>query len=502
MHQDCDYHPGDPARWSCGDCQLSYCQRCMPDADTRSRSGNCPHCGNRLAFLGSGQVITPFWERIDRFFRYPLARAPLQVIAICTFVPLAIRPDAGSLLNRYNLFALVVTLVLTLALMKYTYAVLQRTAEGNMQPPPLAEAFTGSGFDVAVLQLIVFVILSALVSTGAMLFGPVGLVLTLVMVVLGLPASIMILAMERSVPSAVNPLQVASLISRIGWPYLVFYGYLLLMFMAMAAAQELALAKFPPMLAQPLSGFLGSSFMLILFHMMGYLLYQYQRELGFVSTEDDPDPDAAQRKPDDRSARVDADIDMRLKDGRYREVHSLLQAALKREPHNGKRIDQWFKWLKARDDGEQILRDQTPLLERLARTGRGRELAELMDYLKRLDDNFALTSPGLIVACARTLHRSGDHVRALSLLRDFHKRFPGDEEIAPAYLLAAQILANALHKPDRARSMIEYVAKRCGAHPLSANTDEYLRQIDANELLVIEKASFGVGGHNQEQTRT
>ena len=125
---------------------------------------------------------------------------------------------------------------MTLALMKYTYAVLQRTAEGNMQPPPLAEAFTGSGFDVAVLQLIVFVILSALVSTGAMLFGPVGLVLTLVMVVLGLPASIMILAMERSVPSAVNPLQVASLISRIGWPYLVFYGYLLLMFMAMAAA--------------------------------------------------------------------------------------------------------------------------------------------------------------------------------------------------------------------------------------------------------------------------
>ena len=51
---------------------------------------------------------------------------------------------------------------------------------------------------------------------------------------------------------------------------------------------------FPMWVAQPLAGFLNSTFTLILFHMLGYLLFQYQEELGFASDLQDEITDLAE----------------------------------------------------------------------------------------------------------------------------------------------------------------------------------------------------------------
>lgn len=115
--------------------------------------------------------------------------------------------------------------MLALALFKYTYAVINHTAEGHLKPPAVSVAFTGSGFDIVVLQLLVFVLMGGLVGAAAMLGGPILMMLAVAFVVLALPASIMVLAMERSVGAAVNPpMNLAVLISRIGTPYFLLYG--------------------------------------------------------------------------------------------------------------------------------------------------------------------------------------------------------------------------------------------------------------------------------------
>src|SRR5690554_5294270 len=285
VKNDCHYHPLAPAKWVCSDCQIHYCSGCMPDADPRRQHGLCPHCGRAMRYLGAATEAEPFWQRISAFFRYPFHRDPLMVVAFCTLVPIFL----GDGLSGWLVYIL-----LALVLFKYAYAVIRHTAEGHMKPPPVSTAWSGQGFAIGIQQMVMFIAMGLLVAFAMAMLGPLpGLVLG-ALVVLALPAAIMILAMERSVFAALNPLNLATLITAIGWPYFLLYGFLILMTMASGAAQDFAVTHLEPVLAQPLAGFPNSTYMLILFHMLGYLLFQFQQELGFASDYQD---DEAQPEP-------------------------------------------------------------------------------------------------------------------------------------------------------------------------------------------------------------
>ncbi|MDX1634804.1 MAG: hypothetical protein R3280_09220 [Marinobacter sp.] len=482
MKHDCHYHPAEPAKWHCGECLQHFCTSCMPDADTRRQHGLCPHCGRTLRYLGAATEVVPFWNRLPAFFRYPFHLDPLMVVAICTLVPMLLRP---------NLVGLLITLVLVLALFKYTYAVIRHTADGHMKPPPLATAFTGDGFGIVVLQLVVFFLMGGLVFSAGLVGGPFLALLVLAFVVLALPASIMVLAMEHSVAAAVNPMNLAVLISRIGWPYFLLYGYLVLLLLASGAAQEFAYGHFQPWLAQPLAGFLNSTFTLILFHMLGYLLFQYQEELGFASDLQEGDNDQNEQHRD-RSRRIDADIDMNLKDGNYDRVLGILKETLKRDPGNSHRLSQLYRLLTARADHAELYRYHPRLLAWLAERNDAAGIKELLQILEQTEPGFRLNDPALAVACAAPLYRQGEYRTLLRLLQDFHKRFPGSDQLAPAYLLVAQALANGLDQWEKATAFLNFIQKKCLSHPLHPQIAGYLEQAGRREPLKGPRASFAI----------
>ena len=127
MKNDCHYHPGEPAKWHCGECQIHYCSGCMPDADPRRQTGLCPHCGRNMRYLGAATEVEPFWQRLSAFFRYPFYSDPLLVVIFCTIVPLFLSP---------GLIGWIIYMVLLLVLIKYCYTVIRHTANGHMKPPP------------------------------------------------------------------------------------------------------------------------------------------------------------------------------------------------------------------------------------------------------------------------------------------------------------------------------------------------------------------------------
>jgi tetratricopeptide (TPR) repeat protein len=482
VKHDCHYHPGDPAKWHCSECQMHYCTRCMPDADTRQRRALCPQCSKAMRYLGAATEVVPFWNRIGAFFRYPFHSDPLMVIAICTLVPI-VAPA--------NLIGIVIWVLLALALFKYTYAVINHTAEGHLKPPPVSVAFSGSGFSIVLLQFLVFVLMGGLVASAGMLGGPLLMMLALAFVVLALPASIMVLAMERSVGAAVNPMNLAMLISRIGSPYFLLYGYLILLTLASGAAQDFAVNHFPFWVSQPLAGFLNSTFTLILFHMLGYLLFQYQEELGFASDlQDDAEQQDSQHR--DRSARFDADIDMNLKDGNYDRVQSMLKEALKRDRDNSQRLGQLHRLLTARNDVSELYRYHPRLLAWLADRNDGDSMVALLDTLQTAEPQFRLDDPELTVRCARALYHRGQFKPALRLLQDFHKRFPDSDQLAQAYLLVAQALANGMNQWEKATAFLTFIQKRCENDPLHKQIGAYLEQAEKREPLKGPKANFAV----------
>ncbi|SFR80860.1 hypothetical protein SAMN05216203_3121 [Marinobacter daqiaonensis] len=488
MKNDCHYHPGDPAKWHCRECQLHYCSACMPDADARRQHGLCPHCGRTMRYLGAATEVEPFWLRLSRFFRYPFHADPLIVIAVCTFVPLFLQQD---------ILGVVISFVLLLALFKYTYAVIRHTAEGHMKPPPVATAYTGEGFAIVIQQLLVFVAMVALVVASGIFLGPLPAMVVAAFAILALPASIMVLAMEHSVVAAINPLNLATLISRIGWPYFLLYGFLILLTLASGAAQEFAASHLDPAIAQPLAGFLNSTYTLMLFHMLGYLLFQYQEELGFASDfqEDLPTTESSQR---DRTRRVDADIDMNLKEGNYNLVAGILEEALKRDTHNPIRLSQLYQLALARNDVQDLARHHVKLLRWMIAHRKHQEVRTLLTVLARHDPDFRIQDPELVVDAADLLFHQQDYRQALRLLKDFHKRFPGSEQIAPAYILVARTLANGFEQWEKAISFLRFAGKSTTDEQRLQAINTYLEQAKRQEPLKGPRASFGPAAETKQ----
>lgn len=184
--------------------------------------------------------------------------------------------------------------------------------------------------------------------------------------------------------------------------------------------------------------------------MLGYLLFQYQEELGFASDiqDDTAGQDTHQR---DRSARFDADIDMNLKDGNYDRVQSMLKEALKRDRDNALRIGQLYQLLTARQDTDELYRYHPRILGWRADRNDGEGIAGVLNTIQKAEPGFKLVDPDLSVRCARALYHRGQFKPALRVLQDFHKRFPDSEQLAPAYLLVAQTLANGLSQWEKRR---------------------------------------------------
>lgn len=422
-----------------------------------------------MRYLGDGREVVPFWNRIPAFFQYPLHRAPLLVMSLCTLIPALLTP--GWLSG-------VIILILVLALFKYTYSVINHTAEGRLEPPGLGEAFSGSGFDVAVQQLLVFAILVSLVLAAAHLGGGLLAFLALAFVVLTLPASILVLAMDRQILSAVNPFSLTGIVARIGWPYFVLYGHVILLMLASGFVQDLALQHFPAWLSQPVAGLITSYFMLVLFHMLGYLLLQYRDELGLDALVVADDAHANR----DRSRRREADIDMAIKDGAWEKVMQLLQEALKARPDDPQRLEQLYRLVMALQDPEPLLKNLKRLLPWLC-LRRPDALPATLERVFSLQPDWLPETPEQTVQCAQALFARGEARLVLKIMKDFHVRFPDYPELASAYLLVARVLANDLQQWDKAAAFLRFIQQRCAGHPLHAHVHHYMARVNARQPL-------------------
>ena len=190
--------------------------------------------------------------------------------------------------------------------------------------------------------------------------------------------------------------------------------------------------------------------------------------------------------------RVDADIDMHLKDGHYDRVESILKEQLKRDAHNPARLGQLYKLLMARRDVEQLYQYHPRLLAWLAERNDGEGIDEMISAILEAEPTFRLEDPELAVRCANALYHRKRYKMVLRLLQDFHKRFPDSPEVAPAYLLVAKTLANGMEQWEKATAFLTFIRKRCLTHPLHEQVDTYLEQAREKQPLRGPKASFGI----------
>ncbi len=466
----CKYHPQSPARRSCPQCRINFCARCArPDAP-HTEVYHCPICKGELNSLGIGNTIVPFWERIPKFFAYPL-----QTDALIYILALSV----ASLIGAVPFFlANLIFLAILFAIIKYAYKCLNHTARGNLSPPGVLVNYAEQGNALPLKQVGIVILMFMMAGFAARADQTLGIVV-LLFVLLSLPATAMILAIEGSFFKALNPLKWFALMTSVGKSYLVLYVFLLLLSGGSGLVQEFLASIIPSFLLIMFATFVYAYFTLVMFNMMGYLIYQYHEELGFEDVKEFNE-DSEETGSGEEVDPLQNELTILLNEGEAEKAKTLLRKHL----HPGSPLElheRYHKLLQITGDGEALIAHGEEFIRRLLIENRQKNLARAMgvyaDCLKLVPD-YVYPNANDALAMAEMANRWGKHEDSLRMLNKFAKRYPNSSAIPRAYFLAAKIMSEKKHQDAQARKILTSLLKQYPKSEIIPEVREYLKLLD------------------------
>lgn len=406
--------------------------------------------------------ITPFWNRLGAITRYPAQMAALLTIILFGLANLLIYLPLGSIL----------VLLATVGMYRYAFECLRTSADGRLEPPEFALSDdSGLGWK----QIGLMIILLVVVALVRIKLGPKAGTLALVLAGLALPGATITLAMEESLLAALNPVRWVSIVTRIGWPYLAVAGLCLVIFASQRYAAAMAAQVLPTFVALVAVGIIANYALVVVFHLMGYLVYQYHDELGYVP--DEPMPAGPLTPPDPDQGILDEAADL-VRGGSPEDATRLLRGHLNGRGGSHAVHTQYRKLMHLTDDKEGLLRHGRAYLPMLLAQNKDREALELLKDCHGLDAGFAPTEAADVGRLARLAAQRGDAHLALELLSGFHQRFPKSPDVVGNYLLAATLLHERLNKDEQARQLLLSLKQNFPDNPLMPQIEQRLAQVE------------------------
>jgi hypothetical protein len=460
----CHYHPAQPATWLCTSCPRHYGDCCTPlNDDAPEETPTCPLCANRLEFLGAANTAQPFWERIPTFFAYGLQSGPLAFSALLAVASLFM---PASLILWAVLFSIAT---------KYFYSVIEASSEAQRAAPTLASAFTGPGFSLFFKQLVVFVLCFVALWIASDFDSEALYWLVNISLLLAMPASIIRLALDKTLGAALSPDEVGQVIKAMGWRYLILCAFLFILWQSPSWVTLMLSHGLPRVVLFPIAAFLFSYFTVVMCAMMGYAVFQYQGALGYAIAEEDSHNGYPQDEYRRRRALAEAEI--RIKEGQSEHALETLTQALERAPDDLKLNERFHQLLFNLNAKERCLRHLAHYLPLATRSSPALASTALLNARKIQPDYL----PDDALVCERIAaallerHRTRE---GLSLLRNLHQRFPDYPHIPRAYLLAARGFAEGLGQAEPAQKLLAFVRGRYPQSPLMAEVDTLQQILD------------------------
>lgn len=466
----CHYHQAQPATWHCGPCERHFGDCCVPlNADVPEYAPVCPLCRGQLRYLGAANSAEPFWERLPKFFAYALQPGPLMFAG------------ALALASLFMPSVFVLWLALLSIATKYLHSVIEEASLGSNEAPSLAEAFDGSSFGAFLRQLGVFGVAMVLLWLAADFESPPLFWSVNVALVLVLPASIIRLALDKSLGAALSPAEVGQVIAAMGWRYLILCLFLFILWQSPSYLAWLLGFGLPRVVLLPVLALLFGYFGVVMCAMMGYAVFQYQGALGYVVAGDD----AAQGFPEAewRRRKALAEAEVRVKEGQGGAAVEILSSALRQDPEDLRLNERYHQLLYVLNERGDCLAHLPGYLA-LACRSNPQLAANAFLNARQLQADFLPEDPLICERIAGVLLDRHKTREGLSLLRNLHQRFPQYPHVARAYLLAARGFAEGLGQADAAGKLLAFIRQRYPESPL-------LGEVEALEQVLARMAAQG-----------
>jgi len=452
---ECQFFPETPALWTCPQCSTLYGERCIPAGHSQHwgrREPACIRCTQPLNYLGNATNAKPFWQLLPHFFAYPLQSQGLMVIGLFTLL--------NTFLND-GLIGLAAGLFSIAVLIKFGFAIIAERGQGNRTAPTLSQTLTGDPHHMFLRQVILFIAMSIIISFAGGLNPNLGL-LVMAFLTFALPASIMVLAVDKSVRSALNPTVLMGLMITVGWPYILLWfcsqaimvgPYILADFFVGSRIDQAP----PGIPSLVLINILTAYFFIALYTMLGYVLFEYQHELGY-SAEIKDEHDLTEKEF--IKARALGEVAVLISDQKYTDARASLRRALDAVRDDIELHNRYHKLLMLLDDNEALANHAEYLVELLMSEHQpARAVGVVLDIQTRLA-TFKLAKIDAALNIAQLMVEQGYYRNAVRLLHNLHKHHPNNRLLSPAYLLVAQTLIEHLDDNKNGRAIARFILNK------------------------------------------
>jgi tetratricopeptide (TPR) repeat protein len=338
--------------------------------------------------------------------------------------------------------------------------------------------------------MLMFILLGIAIALVFNYLGRVAGYCYLVLAILTLPASIMIIDLENSVFAALNPFQSIHIISSIGWPYMVMFGFLFVLYSSQGIATQWVINTQLPVYSATFSpadmanylgkmqksakwlvlnaSFISMYFTMIMFNMIGYVLYQYHKELGLDVSKHQVEP-------------VEAEIAHCIGRGDINTALKIARKELGKDDSNLAANDRYLKLLMLSAYPEQTLTHAQNFITALLEQKKAGKAVEVYENMLNINADFQPTHDTQVLPIAQAATAIGKAKTALRIMDKFEKRFPLSNETPEVYLYAAKLLCEEFEKYPQARQTLLGVLQKYPQHPKQEEVRSYLNLIEQLE---------------------
>ncbi|MBI5062973.1 MAG: tetratricopeptide repeat protein [Desulfatitalea sp.] len=483
MTELCSYHPTQPAWWQCPNCVKFLCPQCIVQRKG-GFSGNddfflCPKCNIPATQLDTTNIIPPFWKRLHKCFAYPFS----SVQSIGLIFGLAL---LSTLFTQAGFFGLLLRIIPWALMVKYAFEALRATAEGRYKPPPLTSRVLTENLGVVFKQIALFFALTMIFVLFIARMNPFFWILFVVCVFIGLPAMIIILAINDDLGQALNPVYFLGMAVRIGWGYLLLFFFLLLLYSAPSALGYAVIRHMPESMQLFFWLAANNYYTLVTYHLMGCVILQYHERLSypvdFGTLLASVHPTAAQNQLPAGQTPAAAHASSLLDD-----LAPLIQegdldgaiARIKKETDlkitDLQLSERYINLLKMRHR-DQELSDYAPNhLDLLVKAGeKDKAMALFTECMGK--DGFSASATTLF-KIGSWFNEQGNAKMAVHTFNLLTKAHPQDALIPKAYYRAAQILHEKLMNTERAKKILAALISKYPDHEIANFAKTYLKGI-------------------------
>ena len=403
----------------------------------------------------------PFWQQLPRVFTYPM-HGDAMVKNVVFALVVAICAAAGFLARIVGFFV-------WMAFLAYCFRTLERTARGHLVPGDYVDDRTNKDRRPLMQLGIIFVFSLFAIATGIFL-GKIALQIALFLVAAALPASIMVLALDERFFSAINPVRLLGVIAGIGLPYFALCIFLFLLLQSGAFLAAVLDDFMPVFVSEVLANAVNMYFMVSMYYLMGYALYQHHEELG---VDVQVDTAMAQRALAVASGKkVEPELlgpqtQGLLGEGKLGEAADRIENRLKREWDNNKLHDQYHKVLMMDGKEKPIVKHVNEYVPKLIREKRGARAVDVYEAAKKKFPDLVLVDNTLILPLATAASDLRRDATAVDLLKGFDKRFPGHEDIPGVYMLVGKIMLERQNQYAMAQKVFQAIVAKFPKHALA-----------------------------------